>query len=142
LESHLQRQPRDARGWVLLGRAHLQAERFDAAVRAFERAVAVSPDKVGKDPAVLCEYADAVAMTQGGKLRGKPAELVAQALALNSRHPVALEMAGSAAYESGQYAEAIAHWSLLLEQIRADTPRHKELTDAVACARMQAAVQR
>ena len=135
LEAHLKRQPRDARGWVLLGRAHAEASRFDAAAAAFVQAIAVSPDKVAKDPAVLCEYADVLAMQQGGRLSGKPLQLVNRALELNSRHPMALEMAGSAAYEEGRYADATRYWSELLPQLRAGSKRHAELSAAIERAK-------
>lgn len=138
LESHLNRQPGDARGWVLLGRAHAGAERFEAAARAFGQAVAISPDKVGKDPAVLCEYADALAMQQGGRLAGKPLQLVNRALELNERHPMALEMAGSAAYEEGRYAEAVRYWTELLARLRPGSQKHMELSAAVARAQQRA----
>ncbi len=72
LESHLKRQPRDARGWVLLGRAQAEAERFEAATRAFEQAIAVSPDKVAKDPSVLCEYADVSRCSRAAVSAGDP----------------------------------------------------------------------
>jgi cytochrome c-type biogenesis protein CcmH len=138
LEAHLKRQPRDARGWVLLGRAHAEANRFDAAAAAFVQAIAVSPEKVAKDPAVLCEYADVLAMQQGGRLSGKPLQLVTRALELNSRHPMALEMAGSAAYEEGRYDDATRYWGELLSQLRPGTRRHTELTAAMERARLQA----
>lgn len=140
LEAHLKRQPRDARGWVLLARAHAGAERFDAAARAFEQAIAVSPDKVAKDPGVLCEYADVLAMQQGGRLNGKPLQLVYRALELNDRHPVALEMAGSAAYAEGHYGDAARYWGDLLPQLRVGSRRHTELSAAIERARERAAL--
>jgi cytochrome c-type biogenesis protein CcmH len=138
LDAHLKRQPRDARGWVLLARAHAEADRFDAAARAYEQALAVSPDKVAKDPSVLCEYADVLAMQQGRSFSGKPLQLVNRALELNARHPMALEMAGSAAYDEGRYGEAARYWSELLPQLRAGTRRHTELTAAIEQARQKA----
>ena len=138
LESHLKRQPRDARGWVLLARAHAGAQRFEEAARAFEQAFSVSPGKVAKDPAVLCEYADVLAMQQGGRLGGRPLQLVMQALELDHRQPMALEMAGSAAYEEGRFADAARYWDELLPQLRPGSRRHTELTAAIERAREKA----
>ena len=135
LEAHLKRQPRDARGWVLLARAQAEAERFDVAAVAFKQAIAVSPDKVAKDPSVLCEYADVLAMQQGRSLSGAPLQLVTRALELNNRHPMALEMAGSAAYDEGRYGDATRYWGELLLQLRTGTRRHTELTAAIERAR-------
>ena len=84
---------------MLLARLDFAADRFADAAAAYERALAASP-KVARDPAIWCEYADALGMAQGGSLAGRPRELVMRALAQNPAHPKALEMAGSAAYEA------------------------------------------
>ena len=138
LESHLERQPRDARGWVLLGRAHFQADRFDVAVRAFDRALEVSPTRVGKDASVLTEYADALAMSQGGQLSGRPAALIERALVLNPKHPVALDMAGSLAFEEGRFGDSAKYWRELLAILPTGSPRHRELTVALERAERRA----
>jgi cytochrome c-type biogenesis protein CcmH len=138
LESHLKRQPRDARGWVLLGRAHVQADRFDAATRAFEQAIEVSPTKVAKDATVLIEYADALAMSQGGQLSGRPAAAIERALALNAKHPAALDMAGSLAYEQGRYADSARYWGELLALLPQGSPRRQELSLAIQRAEQRA----
>lgn len=138
LEAHLRSQPRDGRGWVLLARAHFDGERYADAANAYERALAASP-KVGRDPAVLCEYADALGMMQG-KLDGRPTELIAQALAIAPAHPMALEMAGSAAYEKGRYAEAARLWKLLLVTLEPQSERSWELAAAIERAERKAAV--
>jgi cytochrome c-type biogenesis protein CcmH len=130
LRQHLDRQPRDARAWVLYGRVQTELDRFSEAALGYEKALALSP-KVAKDPAVWCEYADAVAMTQGGKLAGRPRELVDRALALDLDHPKALEMAGSAEYEQGRYKEALGYWRPLLAKLEPGSRLHRELAAAV-----------
>lgn len=139
LQSHLSRQPRDGRGWVLLARAQADGGEFKEAAASFEKALTVS-QKIAKDPGVLCEYADALGMTQGGQLAGRPAELVMHALALDPKHPMALEMAGSAAYADGRYAEAARYWKDLLGQLPAGSARREDLASAIARAERKAAV--
>jgi cytochrome c-type biogenesis protein CcmH len=139
LQSHLSRQPRDGRGWVLLARAQADRNEFKAAADAYEKALTVSA-KVAKDPGVLCEYADALGMAQGGSLAGRPAELIAKALAINPAHPAALEMTGSVAYEEGRYADAARAWKQLLADLPPGSDRHAELSTAVARAERKAAV--
>lgn len=134
LEAHVARAPEDARAWVLLGRARMAANRFPAAARAYERALALSP-KVARDPAIWCELADAVGMAQGGVLAGRPAALVERALALDDAHPQALEMAGSARYEAGDYAGALRYWERLLAQLPAGSAEWRELSAAIRRAR-------
>ena len=139
LQKHLSRQPRDGRGWVLLARAQADRNEFKAAAQAYEKAITVSA-KVAKDPGVLCEYADALGMAQGGNLSGRPAELIAQAMAIDPAHPVALEMAGSVAYGEGRYGDAVRYWKQLLADLAPGSDRHGELSAAVARAERKAAV--
>lgn len=140
LQSHLARQPRDARGWVLLARAQAERNDFRSAALSYEKAFAVPRNKVDKDPAVLTEYADVLGMAQGGSLAGKPSELIRQALTIDPGHAVALEMAGSAAYAEGRYADAVRHWTDLLARLAPGSERHQQLSAAIARAERRAAV--
>jgi cytochrome c-type biogenesis protein CcmH len=140
LQAHLKRQPRDTRGWVLLARALADRNDFVSAATAFEQAVTVPGSKVAKDPGVLVEYADVLGMTQGGRLDGKPTALIEQALAIDPKHPAALEMAGSAAYADGRYSEAVRYWKELLSGLAPGSERHAELSAAVARAERRASV--
>lgn len=133
LRAHLEQQPRDARGWAMLARLQFGMDRFADAAHAYEKALAL-PSKVANDPAVWCEYADALGMTQKGSLVGKPRELIDRALALNPNHPKALEMAGSAEYAQGDYAAALRFWRPLLAALEHGSQAHAELEAAIARA--------
>jgi cytochrome c-type biogenesis protein CcmH len=137
LARHLARNPSDARSWVMLARSEFDADRFGEAAQAYEKAIAASP-KVARDPQVLCELADALGMANGGTLQGRPRELVMKALVLNPQHPKALEMAGSAAYEQGDYASAASAWRALLAQLPPTSTEHRELAAAVERAERRA----
>jgi cytochrome c-type biogenesis protein CcmH len=140
LARHLERAPHDGRGWVLLARMDLEADRFGDAVAAYERALE-SGDKVARDPGIWCEYADALGMAQGGSLRGRPRELVMRALAQDPAHPRALEMAGSAAFEAGEYASAVRYWGDLLARLPRDSRERALLEAAIRGADERAALR-
>lgn len=72
-------------------------ERIDRAVVALERAVAFND----RDPQLLVDYADALAMIGGQSLEGRPLELIDRALVLDPNNQKALWLAGTAAYERG-----------------------------------------
>ncbi len=131
LSAHLEKQPRDARGWVILARLQADRDRFEEAAQAYNKALALS-SKVAADPAVWCEYADALGMTQGGRLAGRPRELIERALALNPNHPRALEMAGSAEYGQGDYVSALRYWRQLLAALEPGSRAYTELVAAIA----------
>jgi cytochrome c-type biogenesis protein CcmH/NrfG len=126
--------PRDGRAWMLLAFSELAQERFGQAAQAIEQAVKVSR-RIAADPAVWCEWADALGMAQGGSLAGRPTELIDKALSLSPRHPKALEMAGSAAYERRDFRAAVTHWEQLLPQLAEGTQPHAELSAAIDRAR-------
>ncbi|HEX5393259.1 MAG TPA: hypothetical protein VFW68_08260 [Rhodocyclaceae bacterium] len=117
LARKLEQNPDDPKGWLMLARSWKVMGRYGEAEQAFAKAGAV----VDTDADLLTEYADVTAMGHGGQLDGKPATLVRKALALNPDHPTALWMAGTAAYQHKQYAEARRHWQRLLDKLPSDS---------------------
>ncbi len=137
LSAHLERHPRDARAWAIYARLKFSEGDYAEAASAYARAVEL-PGKVARDPLVWCEYADALAMAGDGRLAGRPRELIDHALALSNSHPRALEMAGSAEIEAGDYAAALRYWEELLSILPADSPARAELARALERTRIRA----
>lgn len=138
LRRAVDRDPSNGRAWALLGFAEGEAGDFARAAGAFEKALAVS-HKVALDPWVWCEYADVLGMAQG-TLAGRPTEAIAKALELQSDHPKALEMAGSAAYERRDFAAAAHYWQRLLPQLAEGSPPQQAVRAAIARAERKSAV--
>jgi cytochrome c-type biogenesis protein CcmH len=139
LEAHLAASPGDARAWVMLARARMQRDQFEPAAFAYARALQASA-KVARDPLLWCEHADALGMAQGGRLAGRPRELIDKALALDGTHPRALEMAGSAAYEAADFRAAARYWRQLLVQLPAGSTEHAQLAAAIERAEQKARI--
>lgn len=137
LERHLQRHPDDARALVLIARLDMQAQRYEPAAAAFDKALKLST-KVARDPAVWVEYAEARGMLQGGTLTGPPEQLVDKALSLDAYHAQALDLAGSAAWERRDFASAAMYWKRLLSQLAPQSERHQELSAAIERAEQRA----
>lgn len=121
LEARLREEPDNAEGWTLLARTYMSMERYPDAVQAFEKVRALAGDQ----PQVLLGLADAIAMTQGGRLSGRPASLIDQALELNPNAPIGLWLGGMAAEEQGDYQRALALWQRL-EPLVADDPESSQ----------------
>ena len=120
--------PNDLEGWRLLSRSLNALGRFPEAVDAYAHLLTLSPN----DPDVLADYADALAMTQGQKLAGKPAELVARALAIDPNHPKSLALAGTAAMNSGDYRLATTYWSRLQAQLAPESDDARQIRAILA----------
>jgi cytochrome c-type biogenesis protein CcmH len=138
--SHLARQPDDGRAWVTLARLDVEHERFADAARSYERALAASA-RIARDAGVWCELADALGMANGGRLAGRPSELIEQALRIDASHARALEMAGSAAYERGDFRAAAFYWRQLAMRLDATSAARVELESAIERAERFAATR-
>lgn len=135
LAKRLEQNPTDANGWSMLGRSYLTLEKYKEAAVAFARASALKPE----DADLLADYAFALGMANGQRLRGQPKELIDKALKLDPENPKALELAGTAAYEAKNYTEAIGHWERLLKK-SSDAELTNALTERINRAKsMQSA---
>jgi cytochrome c-type biogenesis protein CcmH len=113
LQDKLAKQPNDPNEWLLLARSLVQLERYPEAVKAYDTLTQMVPN----EPQLWADYADALAMTQGQSLLGRPTQLLDRALALDPNNAKALALGGSAAMERGDYPTAIQDWQALLKQI-------------------------
>lgn len=111
LAKRLEQNPGDADGWAMLGRSYVSLEKYDDASNAYAKAAELKKD----DADILTEYAFALAMTNGRKLEGRPAELIKQALSIAPENPKVLQLAGTAEFEAKNYQQAIVYWQKLLK---------------------------
>jgi cytochrome c-type biogenesis protein CcmH len=106
--------PDDGEGWALLARSYVELRQYREAADAFAQAA----KRVPNDATLLADYADALGMANGRTLRGDPAGLAQRALKLDPKHPKALALAASSAFEEKKYREAVTYW----ERLRAVLP--------------------
>lgn len=131
LSKKLQDHPEDARGWALLGRSQMVLQHYPEAVAAYQHAVEGS----APDAQLLADYADALAMSQGRSLEGKPASLVQEALKVDPNNPKALELAGTVALSRGDPEAALVYWQRLRQQLPADSDDAREVDEALMTLR-------
>jgi len=134
LEAKLNQNPNDAEGWYMLARSYAATGRYGDAAQALAKVAELVPD----DSSILADYADVLAMAQGGNLQGKPLELINRALKLNEQDPKALNLAGTAAFEEKKYGLAAEYWRRLLKIIPPDTDTARGIAAAVAQAEQAA----
>ena len=131
LVARLEQNPDDANGWAILARSYTAMQRFPEAVAAFEKAVALAKD----DANLLADYADALAVSAGRNLEGKPLELIRQALKLDPDQWKALAMAGTAAFDRKDYKAAVAYWEKLMQRLPPDSEFSQSMKTSIAEAR-------
>ena len=131
LADRLKKEPDNIEGWAILARTYYTMRRFPEAAAAYEKLNALVPN----EPDLLADQADALAMSQGRNLSGRPMELVQQALKVDPNHWKALAMAGTDAFERKDYKAAVVYWERLRDTQPADSPVAKSIANSIAEAR-------
>jgi cytochrome c-type biogenesis protein CcmH len=124
LAKRLEGTPNDLQGWLMLARSYSSMERYQDAAAAYEKATALKAD----DADLWADYAFASAMANGRQLNGQPLELIKKSLKLDPENPKALELAGSAAFQSKNYKQALEYWQRLMQK----TDPSSELGQAIS----------
>lgn len=127
LAKRLEQNPNDAAGWLMLARSYTSMERFSDAAAAYAQAIALN----GGDATVWADYAEALALSNGQRLAGKPTDAVNRALQLDPKNQKALALAGSSAHEAGDYQKAIDYWQKLLAQLPPGSELAKTVSDEI-----------
>jgi len=131
LAARLQQQPDDLEGWVMLARTYTILKRYGEAETAYENVLRLGGENAG----VLTDYADAMAMANGGMFSDQTGALLTRALELDPGNIKGLWLAGHWKNQSGAYAEAIDYW----QQAAAKLPPGSE--DAAVIAQQISDVQ-
>jgi cytochrome c-type biogenesis protein CcmH len=132
LAAKLKDNPNDLQGWARLALAYKVQGRLDESAAAYA--------KTGKlmdtDPDLMTQYADLLA-TKAKSMQGKPSELVNKALTLAPKNPMALMMAGQAAYQAGKFDVAVKHWQTALSVLPPGSPDIEPLKSEIADATLK-----
>ena len=130
--------PDNPDGWAMLARSLVVLGRYGEAAAAFEKA-----DSILADAELLADYADAVAMTQNGRLAGRPMQLVRRALKRDPANSKASALAGTDAFDRKNYRRAALFWETALMSAPPDsefsTSLHASLDEARSLGGMPAA---
>ncbi|HET8745404.1 MAG TPA: c-type cytochrome biogenesis protein CcmI [Ramlibacter sp.] len=113
LAEKLKQNPNDATGWTMLARSYVVFQRLPEAAQAYDKAYQLNRT----DPNLLADYADVLAMVNGRSLDGRPEQLVKEALKLDPQHQKSLSLAGTAAFNRGDFLGAAEWWKKLLATV-------------------------
>jgi cytochrome c-type biogenesis protein CcmH len=118
LKAKLAENPGDADGWLLLGRAYKSVDDNPSALEALKKAYALSPGR----PDIQIAYAEAMAlMSPTRRIEGEPLRLIRSALEAEPMNQDGLWLLGMSDYQNGRYAEAVASWEKIREQLPPDS---------------------
>ncbi len=133
LAARMKERPDDGEGWTMLARSYTVLGRFGEAVPAYAKAAALQP----ANASLLADYADAVAAQTGSVGNPESLALIDRALAADPKHPKALALAGTAAYDRGDFAGAVARWQMIADALPAGSELSVQVQASIAEAKQR-----
>ncbi len=128
LQQRLIEEPDNADGWFMLARTYMTTQQYPQAADAYKTTI----DLVGEEPQLLLRYADALAMTEGGRLTGAAKPVIDKVISLVPDSPTVLWMAGTAESQMGNYTRALQHWYRLLPMLGDEPEASAQLNQLVS----------
>jgi cytochrome c-type biogenesis protein CcmH len=105
--------------------------RTDDTLDAISHAAKLKPEDAG----ILADFADALAMKNGRNLEGDPTRLIERALKIDPDNLKALALAGTAAFNRGDFAKAAEYFDRVVKVGPPESPMVQQARDAAAEAR-------
>jgi cytochrome c-type biogenesis protein CcmH len=133
LEAAVQNDPKSAESWYFLGRTYMAQERAADAAVAFERAVGVA----GREPELLGQWVQALYFSGNKQWTEQLQALTDEALKADPAEVTSLGLLGIAAYEAGQFQQAIDRWQQLVAVLPAEDPSRLAIQGGIDRAREQ-----
>jgi cytochrome c-type biogenesis protein CcmH len=112
VETYMESNPRNGRGWELLAPVYLRLGRFDDAVRARRNALEI----FGPDAAHLGDLGEAMVMASGGVVAAEAKSLFERANAADPEDVMAQYYLGLSAKQDGRRDEAEKRWRALVSR--------------------------
>src|SRR5664279_2728302 len=115
VETYLENNPKNGRGWELLAPVYLRLGRFDDAIRARRNALEI----FGPDAARLGDLGEAIVVASNGVVTPEAKELFTRANATDPEDVMAQYYLGLSAKQDGRRDEALKRWNALASAARA-----------------------
>jgi cytochrome c-type biogenesis protein CcmH len=128
VETHLERNPDDGRGWDVVAPIYMRLGRFDDAIRAYRSALKLEGETADRQASL----GEALAGAAGGVITTDARGAFERALVLDKSNPRAQFYLGLAAEQDGRASEAVDRWQSLIAHAPADAPWLAYVREALA----------
>jgi cytochrome c-type biogenesis protein CcmH len=118
VEAHLAQNPNDGAGWEVLAPVYLRMGRFDDAVVAWRKAIALNGDSPARD----ANLGEALAAAANGVVTDEAKQAFQKAVASDPHEPKAGYFLGLADEQDGNRDAAAAKWRALLDSAPPNAP--------------------
>jgi cytochrome c-type biogenesis protein CcmH len=130
VETHLARNPNDGSGWEVIAPVYMRLDRFDDAVEARRKSLALNGDTAARES----DLGEALAAAANGVVTAEAKAAFERAIARDPHETKARYFLGLAAEQDGKSDEAAAIWRSLLADAPAGAPWVEFVREALARA--------
>jgi len=131
LRTHLQQQPDDLQGWMLLAQTSSMLRQPAEARDAFDQVLKLAPNNAE----AMVGWAENDSMTRSDhRIEGRALELLKRAVQLHPDSQRGLWLLGIGNFQRGEYREAAATWRLLQPQLEPGSNVAKAVAEQIAVA--------
>jgi cytochrome c-type biogenesis protein CcmH len=126
VEEKTKTDPNDGEAWTMLGKTYAVVGHWPEALNAYEKAMKLKPGV----PAVMTGYAEALAISNNRVLKGKPIELVLQALEKSPDDMKGLELAAISNFQEKNFGQAAYYFKHLHKLLPPESPYAQDILEA------------
>jgi cytochrome c-type biogenesis protein CcmH len=126
VEEKTKSDPNDGEAWTMLGKTYAVVGHWPEALNAYEKAMKLKPGV----PAVMTGYAEALAISNNRVLKGKPSELVLQALEKDPNDMKGLELAAIGNFQEKNFGQAAYYFKHLHKLLPPESPYAQDILEA------------
>ncbi len=137
LQQRLVDEPNNADGWFMLAKTYMTTQQYPQAAAAYKSTI----DLVGEDPQLLLGYADALAMSEGGRLTGSAKPIIEKVIEMVPDSPTVLWMAGTLETQQANYEKALGYWYRVQPMIGDEAQLQAQLSQLIAEAEKNLSVE-
>jgi cytochrome c-type biogenesis protein CcmH len=135
LRAHLQQQPDDLQGWMLLAQTEAAMHRNAQARDAYDQALRIDP----RNGTAMVGWAEADSMVRADhRIEGRALQLLEQAVQADPANQRGLWLLGISQFQRDDYADAAATWRRLLPLLEPGSTVAKAVTEQIAVAEARA----
>ena len=127
VETHLEKNPTDGRGWEVLAPVLVKLGRFDDAARAWRNSITYNGDSAAR----RADLGEAMAAASGGVVTAEAKTEFERAIALDPNEVKARYFVGLAAEQDGRKDDAAKIWRAMLASAPTDAPWRPLVQDAL-----------
>jgi len=127
VKGQLQKNPKSAQGWFILGKLYAAKKDYQAAADAYTKAYAIAPTDVELNAA----YAQTLYLQQQGQTSPQLITMLDYVISQEPQHPSAVNLLATISFNNQDYQKALDYWRQIVDDYAAESDAGKTIRAAM-----------